>query len=75
MSELNLGANWGQSKELVKFWHNKWAKAELENKFIMAYYNPADTSFKEMVHNFASLSDSDKKEFIALAESMRALKD
>lgn len=28
--ELNLGSDWEQSKDLVKMWHHKWARANSE---------------------------------------------
>lgn len=67
-SELNVGADWEQSKRLVIHWHNRWAKSELEKQFILEYLNPADTSFRQLVHNFMGLTKEQKQKLIDLAE-------
>lgn len=41
--------------------------------FIHAYYNPKDTSFKQMVESFVTLSESDKEKLIDLAKALKAL--
>lgn len=70
MNELNTGADWEQSKRLVVHWHNRWAKEKAQKEFVIAYLNPADTSFRQMIDNFNSLSDEKKKKIMKLAESL-----
>jgi len=70
MNELNLGADWEQSKRLVIHWHDMWAKEKLKADFIIAYLNPADTSFRQMMDNFNELNDDDKKKILNLTQSL-----
>jgi hypothetical protein len=41
--------------------------------FLHAYYNPKDTSFKQMIETFITLSESEKEKLIDLAKAFKAL--
>lgn len=70
MDELNIGADWEQSKRLVVHWHKMWSKEKLLKDFIVAYTNPADTSFRQMMDTFLTLSDEKKSKVIDLCKAL-----
>lgn len=45
-------------------------EAELKAKFIEQYLNPADTSFRQMIDTFKSLSEDKKEKLINLTKSL-----
>ena len=73
MTELNTGSTLEESQRLVVMWHNKWAQERLEKQFIIEYLNPADTSFRQMMNDFAALPKSSKQKLIDLSKSLAEL--
>lgn len=45
-------------------------EAKLKAKFIEQYLNPADTSFRQMIDTFKSLSEDKKEKLINLTKSL-----
>lgn len=68
---LNIGSNWEQTKELLIYWHNEWAKEKIIKEFVLAYTNPKDTSFKEMIDSFRKLSKGRQEKIIALCGALK----
>lgn len=50
---------------------NKRLREQIE--FTKEYLNPADTSFRKMVHDFKSLSKNDQMKLIQLSPALKAL--
>jgi hypothetical protein len=67
MEELNLGADWEQSKRLVAHWHDRWAKAQLE----VDWYE-APEQIKYVCRLYSELS---KESQAKIDNLMQALKD
>lgn len=70
MDELNTGQDWEQSKRLVVHWHNQWAKEKSLKEFVIAYTDPKDTSFRQMMDTFSTLSDDKKQKMTALCKAL-----
>ena len=70
MDELNTGHDHEQSKKLVVYWHNQWAKEKSLKEFVIEYTNPKDTSFRQMMDTFKTLSDDKKQKLINLAKAL-----
>jgi len=51
----------------------KLEKAELQLRFVQMYLDPNDISFKLMIHNFVTLSFTQKGHLIKLMEVLKEL--
>lgn len=70
LDDFNINLN-----EKIKELERENEKLNDMAKFTAMYYNPKDTRFQTMVHNFMSLTDEQKSKLIEVAKNLKDLSD
>lgn len=65
MNELNLGQSLEQAQSLVKYWHGKWAAAQLKVDW---YEAPEQTKY--VVRLYSELSQEDRAKIDNLLQAL-----
>jgi len=68
MTELNLGADWEQSKRLVKHWSDMYFKAKLK----VDWYE-ADEKVRYVCRMYSDLSAEDKVKIDTLMKALKGI--
>ena len=70
-----LGEQLAASESTIEELEARVEKAESKAEFVKQYYNPSDTRFKTLVHNFMELPEEKKLKLIELVDTLRKLND